>query len=87
VEALSRLANMLYFHRMKTKYLKKERVSSWPKDAQDELVRPVAEIETRYTEVYRLNDEERAALNRSAVDIQKSRFATDQEVEAVFDRL
>ena len=74
---------------METKDLKKvlERVSSRPKDALDELVRPVAEIETRYSDVYHLNDEERAALNRSAVDIQTSRFATDHEVDAVFDRL
>jgi hypothetical protein len=73
---------------METKDLKKvlERVSTWPKDAQDELVRSVAEIETRYTDVYHVNDEERAALNRSAEDVRKGRFATDPEVDAVFDR-
>src|ERR1700722_13975237 len=73
---------------METNALKKalERVATWPKEAQDELVRSLAEIETRYTDVYHVNDEERAALNKSAQDVQRGRFATDQEVDAVFGR-
>jgi len=73
---------------MKTKELKKvlERVATWPKEAQDELVRSLAEIETRYTDVYHVNDEERAALNKSAEDVQRGRFAADQEVDTVFGR-
>jgi len=73
---------------MQTKDLKKilERVPTWPKDAQDELVRSIAEIETRYTKVYHLNDDERAALKRSADDVRHGRFASDDEVDEVFDR-
>jgi hypothetical protein len=80
---------MVYLLRMEIKDLKKvlDRVSTWPKEAQDELVRSVAEIETRYTGVYHVNDEERAALHRSAEDVRKGRFATDQEVDTVFSRL
>lgn len=79
---------MLYFLDMKTKDLKKifDRVPSWPKDAQEELVRSIAEIETRYTKVYHLDDDERAALKRSADDVRHGRFANDAEVDAVFDR-
>jgi len=73
---------------METNELKKafERVATWPKEAQDVLVRSLAEIETRYTGVYHVNDEERAALNKSAQDVQSGRLATDQEVDAVFGR-
>ena len=73
---------------METKDLKKilERVPEWPKEAQDELVRSMTEIETRYSDVYHVNDEERSALKRSADDMQKKRFATHEDVEGVFGR-
>lgn len=73
---------------METKDLKEilERIPTWPKEAQDELVRPVTEIETRYNDIYHVNDEERTALNRSADDLRKRRFATDGEVDALFGR-
>ena len=45
------------------------------------------EIEFRYTELYHLDDDERAALERSAHDIRMNRFATDDEVEATFTRI
>jgi hypothetical protein len=61
--------------------------SSEPRHSpQDELVRSMVEIETRYTEVYHLDDEEHAALRRSAEDIRKNRFATNKDVETVFGR-
>ena len=73
---------------MQTKVLKKflDRVPTWPKEAQDELLRSMTEIETRYSGVYRLDDEERAALKRSADDVRHKRFARSEEVKAVFDR-
>jgi len=73
---------------MQTKDLKKflARIPNWPKDAQDELVRSMTEIETRYGRVYRLDDDERAALRRSADDVKKNRFATAEETNAVFGR-
>jgi hypothetical protein len=63
-----------------------ERIGTWPKEARDELVRSMTEIEIRYSKVYQVNDEERAALSRSAEDVRKNRFATDQDVETVFGR-
>jgi hypothetical protein len=73
---------------MQTKDLTKflARIPTWPKDAQEDLVRSMSEIETRYAKIYHLNDEERAALKRSADDVQVGRFATEDEVSAVFDR-
>jgi hypothetical protein len=63
-----------------------DRVSAWPKEAQQELIRSVTEIETRYRNVYHVNDEEREALKRSAEDVRKGRFATEADVEATFTR-
>ena len=62
------------------------RVPKWPKAAQDELLRSMTEIETRYSNVYQVSDDDRAALQRSADDVRKGRIAPDGEVEAVFDR-
>jgi hypothetical protein len=82
------LANVLYFRYMQIKELKKflSRIPAWPKDAQDELVRSMAEIETRYRNVYHLDDDERAALKQSAQDVRNKRFASNEEVGALFDR-
>ena len=41
-----------------------ERVASWPEDAQEEFVRSVANIESKHTGVYRLSEDERAAVRR-----------------------
>jgi hypothetical protein len=73
---------------MKTKTLKQflDRVPRWPKEAQHELLRSMTEIETRYSNTYQVNDEERAALKRSGEDVRKSRFVTDEEVDATFGR-
>lgn len=73
---------------MKTKELKGilDRVGSWPKDAQEELIRSVTEIESRYKKVYHLDDDERAALKRSEDDVRHGRFATSDEVEFVFGK-
>jgi hypothetical protein len=63
-----------------------ERVEAWPQEAREELVRSIDEIEIRYSKVYRVSDDERAALERSAEDMRNNRFATDQEVETLFAR-
>jgi hypothetical protein len=46
----------------------------------------MAEIEHRYSELYHVGDEERAALERSAEDLRQNRFASDHDVEATFTR-
>ncbi len=76
-----------YAH-METKDFRKilARVPMWPREAQDELVRSMTEIEARYGGVYHVSDDERAALERSAEDVYQNRIATDPEVEAVLGR-
>jgi hypothetical protein len=63
-----------------------DRVADLPQEAHDELEETVAQMEARYAGVYRLSDEERAALARSAEDVRDGRFATDEELAAVFSR-
>jgi predicted transcriptional regulator len=63
-----------------------DRVSTWPEEAQSELLEHVIEIEARHFGVYRLSDDERAAVQRGLEEARKGKFATDEEVEAVFRR-
>lgn len=63
-----------------------ERVSTWPEEAQDEFVKSVADIESKHLGVYRLSDEERAAVRRGLADMREGRLASDAEVAAVFNR-
>jgi hypothetical protein len=63
-----------------------ELVSAWPAAAQDELVKCIADINARYTDIYRLDDEERAAIEKALAAVERGELATDDEVAAVFDR-
>ncbi len=61
-----------------------ERAADWPAEAQAELVEAMLQIEAEYGGVYQVDENERAALERSAEDIRTGRFAFDEEVERVF---
>jgi hypothetical protein len=61
-------------------------VAGLPKEARAELIESVAQLEAKYGGVYRLDDDERAALRRSAEDVRHGRFASEEQVEAVFAR-
>ncbi len=63
-----------------------DRVSTWPEEAQEELLQHVIDIEAKHVGVYRLNDDERACVRRGLEEMRQGRFATDEEVEAVFKR-
>jgi hypothetical protein len=63
-----------------------ERVLTLPEEAQDELVRSVAEIESRHLGLYRLDDAERGAVRRGLAEMREGRFASDDAVAAAFDR-
>jgi predicted transcriptional regulator len=63
-----------------------DRVSTWPEEAQEELLRHVIDIEAKHVGVYRLSDDERACVRRGLEEMRQGRFATDEEVEAVFKR-
>jgi hypothetical protein len=63
-----------------------ERILTWPEEAQDELIRSVANIESRHVGLYRLNDEERGAVRRGLAEMREGRLASDDAVAAAFDR-
>ena len=63
-----------------------ERVASWPEEAQAELLQSVVDIETRHFGVYRLSDDERTAVRRGLEEMRQGKFASDEQVEAVFNR-
>jgi hypothetical protein len=63
-----------------------ERVASWPEEAQAELLQSVVDIETKHFGVYRLSDDERAAVRRGLEEMRQGKFASDEQVEAVFNR-
>ena len=63
-----------------------ERVASWPDEAQDEFVKSLADIERRHAGVYRLSEDERAAVRRGLADLRASRLASDDAVAALFSR-
>jgi hypothetical protein len=63
-----------------------ERAASWPEEAQAELVRFMIDTEARHFGVYRLSDEERAAIRQGLDDAYAGRFATDEQVADLFVR-
>jgi len=63
-----------------------ERAESWPDEAQAELVRFMIDMEAKHFGVYRLSDEEREAVRKGLEDARQGRFATDEEVAALFAR-
>ena len=63
-----------------------ERAASWPEELQAELVRFMIDTEARHFGVYRLSDEEREAVRRGLEDAKAGRFASDEEVAALFER-
>ncbi len=64
-----------------------DRVAALPKEAQEEVVRMVVEIEQRHTGVYSLDDEERADILDALEEVKRGAVATEDEVAAVFRRL
>jgi predicted transcriptional regulator len=63
-----------------------QRAASWPAEAQADLLRFMIDTEARHFGVYRLNDTEREAVRQGLDDIRNGRFASDDEVAAVFNR-
>jgi predicted transcriptional regulator len=61
-----------------------ERVQSWPIEDQEELAEVAREIESRRSGVYRLSDQERAAVRAGMDDARRGDFATDEELEEFY---
>jgi hypothetical protein len=63
-----------------------ELVSAWPEAAQDELMKSIAEIDARHIGVYRLSDDEKAAIEEALAAVDRGEIATDEEMAALFKR-
>ena len=59
-------------------------MAAWPQEDQDELAEIAADIEARRTGVYRLSDDERRAVEQGLADARAGRFASDEEIDAIF---
>ena len=62
------------------------RVSKFSDEAIDEVLQSIQDIGAKYNCVYRLSDEERAAVRRGLLEMKNGQLARDEEVRAVFDR-
>jgi hypothetical protein len=63
-----------------------DRVLTWPPEAQEEAVASLATIEEQFAALQTLSPEDRDALARSAEDMRLGRYATEEQVRALFDR-
>jgi predicted transcriptional regulator len=61
-----------------------EQVQSWPEEDQEELADVAREIESRRSGMYRLSDEERAAVRAGMDDARRGDFATEDEMDAFY---
>jgi predicted transcriptional regulator len=61
-----------------------ERVQTWPEEDQDELADVAREIESRRSGVYRLSDEERAAVRAGMDAARRGDFVPDDEMDEFY---
>jgi predicted transcriptional regulator len=61
-----------------------ERVQSWPEEDQEELAEVAREIESRRNGVYRLSDDERAAVRAGMNDARGGDFASEEEMDEFY---
>jgi hypothetical protein len=61
-----------------------EQVQSWPEEDQEELADVAREIESRRTGIYRLSDDERAAVREGTDAALRGDFASDEEMEEFY---
>jgi hypothetical protein len=63
-----------------------EEVETWPPEDQEDLAAYAREIRGRRTSVYRLSEDECAGIERGLADMRAGRFATDEQIAAIFQR-
>ncbi len=78
---------MWYSSRMTAKALKEamQRVEAWPEEAQEELAEIALEIDAGLKgRAYRATPEELAGIDRGLKAAREGRFATNEDIAAVF---
>jgi predicted transcriptional regulator len=63
-----------------------DRIADWPKEAQEELMQSIADIEAKHLGIYRLSDDERAAVRDGMAQVARGEFVPDDAVEAYFQK-
>ncbi len=63
-----------------------DRIADWPKEAQEELLQSMTDIEARHLGVYRLSDDERAAIREGLAQAARGELVPDEAVEAYFQK-
>ena len=63
-----------------------DRVSTWPAEAQEELLEFALDIEFRNAGTYHLDDDERAAIKRGLEAANRGEFVSDEDMAAFFKR-
>ena len=58
-----------------------QRAESWPQEDQEALAEYAREIEARRTGVYRLTEEERAAVREGLAEAHRGEFVSDEEMD------
>ena len=64
-----------------------ERAEEWPREVQEAATETLRVIERGRLGAYKLTDEDRAALRRSASDVRRGKFASSAQVSAFFKRI
>ncbi len=63
-----------------------DRIADWPEEAQAELMQAVTNIEVKHLGVYRLSDDERAAVREGFTQSERNEFIADEVVAAYFSK-
>jgi len=63
-----------------------DQILDLPEEAQTELVETLLDLRAQHLGIYHLDDDDRAALERSAEDVRLGRFASDAAVDATYAR-
>ena len=63
-----------------------ERVKTWPPERQEDAVAMLLKMEEQGVEPYELDADERREVEAALAEAERGEFATDEEVEAVFNR-
>lgn len=63
-----------------------DRVRSWPEERQEDAINMLLTMEKLGTEPYCLSADERAAVRRGLQEMREGKFASDEEIAALFNR-
>ena len=63
-----------------------DRIADWPEEAQEELMQAIVDIEAKHLGVYRLSDDERAAVREGLAQAERGEFVPDEVVAEYFNK-